>query len=684
MALTSAERSRRWRERQKQDPEKHQKYPQKEKQRYQERKKVGKLKNVEDLSEREKRAVRKQWRKNQQNKRKKDKETKNLLSSNTPPNSPCQDLAHEEAPLDGRTSRGRKKIRKDRSKAYREINKLRVKLAQKEKDVARYKKRFYRERVKNKNLDSPRTKTNTLIRGQKVSDEVKRTLNFHHSLVKGIREKYRLSVDRRNKELFINVLTSKLLRKYRLKKYTARAFGYSRKRVTLDHEENIKTRQGLFKRDRTRVDELQTSVRSFLQRDDNSRTAAGKKDSITRNKVKKQKRFLNDDLKNLHDKFLSEFPNLKLSYSLFCRFRPFWVLKATEKDRETCLCIKHENLQYQVDKLKGLGLISTTNFNALAAEVCCETESKACMYRECVQCKDKQVEILDGDLGKQVTWKKWASRRVEKVKRVQGEDVKYVTSLTMREDESGSVMSLVGEFQENLKKNCRHFFNIKHQYIALRTLRQNMTESEVLIHIDFSENYQCKYNREIQSVHFGANQNQVTLHTGVFYYKDTCTGFCTISDYNKHGPPAIWAHLKPILSLLRSTYPDITTVYFVSDGPTTQYRCKANFYLLSSLFFDWGFQVANWSFLEAGHGKGPADGIGGSVKRAADAFVLKGGSITNADSMKTALQQKESSIRFFSVSQADVEEIQRILPADLDPVPQTMKLHQVSVHIKLY
>nr|XP_022290390.1 uncharacterized protein LOC111102027 [Crassostrea virginica] len=45
--------------------------------------------------------------------------------------------------------------------------------------------------------------------------------------------------------------------------------------------------------------------------------------------------------------------------------------------------------------------------------------------------------------------------------------------------------------------------------------------------------------------------------------------------------------------------------------------------------------------------------------------------------MKTALQQKESSIRFFSVSQADVEEIQRILPADLDPVPQTMKLHQV-------
>lgn len=45
---------------------------------------------------------------------------------------------------------------------------------------------------------------------------------------------------------------------------------------------------------------------------------------------------------------------------------------------------------------------------------------------------------------------------------VQGEDVKYVTSLTMGENVSGSVISFVEEFQQNLKKNCRHFFNIKH------------------------------------------------------------------------------------------------------------------------------------------------------------------------------------------------------------------------------
>lgn len=122
----------------------------KEKQRYQERKKVFKLKNVEELSERERRSVRKQWRKNQRNKRKKDKETKILLSSNTPPNSPSQDLSHEQLPQDGRTSRGRKKIRKDRSKAYREISNLRIKLALKENMLPDIKKILQRKSEKQK------------------------------------------------------------------------------------------------------------------------------------------------------------------------------------------------------------------------------------------------------------------------------------------------------------------------------------------------------------------------------------------------------------------------------------------------------------------------------------------------------------------------------------------------------
>jgi hypothetical protein len=69
------------------------------------------------------------------------------------------------------------------------------------------------------------------------------------------------------------------------------------------------------------------------------------------------------------------------------------------------------------------------------------------------------------------------------------------------------------------------------------------------------------------------------------------------------------------------------------------------------------------------------------VKRPTYTFVSTGGSITNAEFSKTALQQKDSTIQYIfqNFSQADVEEIPKIIPPDLDSVPQTMKLHQVSV-----
>lgn len=110
--------------------------------------------------------------------------------------------------------------------------------------------------------------------------------------------------------------------------------------------------------------------------------------------------------------------------------------------------------------------------------------------------------------------------------------------------------------------------------------------------------------------------------------------FCSVSDFNKHGPSAIWAHLKPILQQVQQKIPSIETVHFVSDGPTTRYCCKQNFYLFSTqLLENFHFKSGLWNFLEAGHGKGPADGIGGAIKRAADAFVANGGSITNAKSL---------------------------------------------------
>ena len=68
---------------------------------------------------------------------------------------------------------------------------------------------------------------------------------------------------------------------------------------------------------------------------------------------------------------------------------------------------------------------------------------------------------------------------------------------------------------------------------------------------------------------------------------------------------------------------------FFSDGPSTQYKQKNNFYLFTPRIFKYGFKQGTWSFFESGHGKGAADGIGGTLKRIADRIVSHSTDISN-------------------------------------------------------
>ncbi|CAH1999971.1 unnamed protein product [Acanthoscelides obtectus] len=85
-----------------------------------------------------------------------------------------------------------------------------------------------------------------------------------------------------------------------------------------------------------RVEEI---IHKFYEDDNNSRCAAGKKECITREKIKKQKRYLLDSLKNLHQKFYNT-SLMKIGYNYFCKLRPFWVVVPKLTDRDTCATCK--------------------------------------------------------------------------------------------------------------------------------------------------------------------------------------------------------------------------------------------------------------------------------------------------------------------------------------------------------
>lgn len=106
-----------------------------------------------------------------------------------------------------------------------------------------------------------------------------------------------------------------------------------------------------------------------------------------------------------------------------------------------------------------------------------------------------------------------------------------------------------------------------------------------------------------------------------------------------------------LIPIIKSEYPGLTNIHYLTDSPTSQYRNKSIFEFLTRHEAVFGVS-GSWDYLESGHGKGPCDGLGGSVKRSADMAVKQGKVIIqNAQDFytwATNQSEKETSVTCFS------------------------------------
>ncbi|CAH0559354.1 unnamed protein product [Brassicogethes aeneus] len=189
--------------------------------------------------------------------------------------------------------------------------------------------------------------------------------------------------------------------------------------------------------------------------------------------------------------------------------------------------------------------------------------------------------------------------------------------------------------------------------------------------MDFSENYVLKYASEIEASHFGASKKQISLHTSVVYYGGN------IKPVSRHDPAAICAHLNLLVGKIKNNVPNLKTIHFASDGPSTQYRNKSMFYLASS-YLSKVLNVENmfWHFSEAGHGKGAPDGVGGSLKRSADGLVGRGTDLSSLEVLVIKLKEACKGINILKIADEEFLEMDKFASNDLPSFKGTLKIHQ--------
>lgn len=158
-----------------------------------------------------------------------------------------------------------------------------------------------------------------------------------------------------------------------------------------------------------------------------------------------------------------------------------------------------------VDKLFNKKVIEQNSPYQLCKDLCSESEhlKEKCLERQCNVCEHKKITLLSSCVENDtITYQQWVTKKVP----ITGKGVEKVCQKSIKEEFTTTNKKLFDILQASILKFMVHVSKIKHQRATIQNIKKTLKPNEVLIHSDFSENYNCKYGSEIQSAHFGGSK----------------------------------------------------------------------------------------------------------------------------------------------------------------------------------
>jgi hypothetical protein len=275
-----------------------------------------------------------------------------------------------------------------------------------------------------------------------------------------------------------------------------------------------------------------------------------------------------------------------------------------------------------------------------------------------------------------ITFPEW--QRITVVKK--GREFKRMQIVNVEESKG----DFVKRMQKDLTDFRQHIIRVKAQYEQSRLLKEELPADHAICHMDFAENYSCSFADEIQTAYF--DKSTVTLHPVVVYFRHHETGEVKhksnviISNETAHTATTVFAIMKKVVNVVKEILPSCKMIHYMTDSPTSQYRNRQIFSIVANhdKIFS-GIQAA-WLYFEAGHGKGPCDGVGGTAKRLADMAVRSHKAvIQNAeDFFKWGKGQENSNLKYIFVDKSECDEAKlEISDMTVKPLKGTLQIHAV-------
>lgn len=422
------------------------------------------------------------------------------------------------------------------------------------------------------------------------------------------------------------------------------------------------------------------NVVKFYTSDENSRVMAGKKEVVSvkdkDGRSLKQKRLLLLDLRGLFILYKEIYSMFPLSFSKFCQIRPKeCVLAGGSGTHSVCVCIVHQNCKLMLDAIDIKVLTEHSqspirDYKDCLKQITCENPSENCFLGTCAECpsianfSNFLQQLLDEKHIHHVQFSAWTA-----------------TDRSTLETRIVVANEFVEELSSRLLLLKPHSFLSKQQSQFFSNKKDNLDDGEVLVILDFSENYKYIAQDASQAFHF--NNTQCTVLPVVFYYKEGTEikhqSLIYLSESTKHDTAAVYTMQKMLIPYLTANL-DVKKVVYFSDGAKQHFKNKFQMANLIRHEEDFGVK-ADWHFHTTAHGKAASDGIGATFKREAarNSLLCKPTeAILSHEKLVKWGQNYFTKIKVFYYSRKTHESVERFLKKrfnEAPAVPEILKNH---------
>lgn len=396
------------------------------------------------------------------------------------------------------------------------------------------------------------------------------------------------------------------------------------------------------------------------------------------------------------------FPDDKIGLTSFRALAPPNLKKVAETSRRTCLCSSCCNVALKLEALKKF--IRSTNNDApienaddlltltkssFSKMLLCPYDrypSMKCLNQECNACSSKFDDVLsplkdnqDASIG----WYHW-----EYIVITKNDSTKKIMSCVQK---TTTLITFLDCLKADMKLWPSHIFRASWQHNQMSTSISSLTPGQVVILMDYSENYRCLFRDEVQSGFF--DQQQVTIHPCMTYYKSQPEGTLVkhaiigVSPDSRHDSFLTHAFEDKVISVLKDQQDTATLTKIIewTDGCSAQYKCKKSIFDISRRAHNFEFHR---NYFETSHGKSPCDGLGSVVKNTCIRAVTAGqvlidGPLSLFDFCQRKLAhgpQVKNRSEGKEISKWDfifVDKVVRISTDNIKPLKGIRKLHQV-------